>query len=91
MLTTDPGRRRSLGPARPRDSFLARRAGAIDRLVRAGMPRTIAQGWIAAWDDSTSELTDFRAAEDFWDLGYRYAVEEHRRGYRPRTRTSLAG
>jgi hypothetical protein len=43
--------------------FAARRESTIDRLVRAGLPRAMAQGWIEAWDESTAELSDFRKAE----------------------------
>jgi hypothetical protein len=55
------------------------------------MSGALAQTWIDTWDESTADLTDFRAADDFWELGFRYAVEEHRRGYRPPGVRSLAG
>jgi hypothetical protein len=77
-------RRREVGGPKGQDrGFAVGRATALDRLVRAGMPLTLAEGWIAAWDVSTAGLIDFRAAADFWELGYRYAVEEYRRGHRP--------
>ncbi len=47
------------------------------------MPLDRASAWIDAWDVSTRELVDFRRAPDFWQLGYRYAHEEHNRGYEP--------
>ncbi len=47
------------------------------------MPRAMAEAWIAAWDLSTAELADFRVAPDYWKQGYRFALEEYRRGYRP--------
>ena len=71
---------------RPRPSgtrFAANRAAALDRLVHGGIPRTMAQAWIEAWDESTAELHDFREAPDFWVQGYRFAREEYARGYRP--------
>ena len=43
----------------------------------------MADAWIDAWIESTEGLRDFREAADFWTLGYRFAVEEYRRGYRP--------
>lgn len=72
-------------PARDwvQSQFLAGRTACLDRLVRAGMQRSIAQGWIEAWDVSTAELGDFREATDFWTVGFSYAVEEYRRGYLP--------
>jgi len=84
-------RRRPASPDRVQSQFLAGRIACLDRLVRAGMPRSIAQGWIDAWDVSTAELADFREATDFWTLGFRYAVEEHRRGYRPPERERFIG
>ncbi len=47
------------------------------------MPVSRASAWIDAWDVSTCDLIDFRRAPDFWQLGYRYAREEHNRGYEP--------
>jgi hypothetical protein len=64
--------------------FAAGRVAALDRLVRAGIPRRMAEAWIEMWDVSTAELYDFRSAPDFWAVGYRYAVEEYKRGYKPR-------
>jgi hypothetical protein len=82
---SDPERQRQ------RRRFAARRLAVVDRLVRGGMPRTFAEAWIEAWDASTAALVDFRAAADFWDLGYRYAMEEYRRGHRaPGARNSAA-
>lgn len=71
--------------------FAARRAEVVDRLVAGGMARVLADGWIAAWDVSTAGLVDFRAMPEFWDLGYRYALEEHRRGYLPPESLRLIG
>jgi hypothetical protein len=65
------------------DAFWRRRDATVERLARAGMPRALAEAWIAAWDLSTAELADFRLAPDFWTQGYRFALEEYRRGYRP--------
>jgi hypothetical protein len=55
----------------------------VERLARAGLPRLHAEAWIAAWDESTAGLIDFRAANDYWELGFQYAIEERRRGYHP--------
>ena len=63
--------------------FAARRATAVERLVLAGIARRHAEAWIAAWVMSTAGLNDFRAAADYWDLGFQYAIEERRRGYQP--------
>jgi phosphohistidine phosphatase SixA len=63
--------------------FAAGRATAVDRVVRSGIPRAMAEAWIEAWDESTAELHDFRDAPDFWTQGFRYALEEYQRGYRP--------
>jgi hypothetical protein len=63
--------------------FAARRAAVVERLVRAGIARRHAEAWIAAWVNSTAGLNDFRAAADYWDLGFQYALEERRRGYHP--------
>ncbi len=38
---------------------------------------------MAAWDNSTVGLTDFRATPDYWELGFQFAIEERRRGYLP--------
>ena len=43
----------------------------------------MAEAWIAAWDLSTADLADFRSAPDYWQQGYRFALEEYRRGYLP--------
>jgi hypothetical protein len=74
-------RRRVRGSKVSKDSakFAARRESTIDRLVRAGLPRAMAQGWIEAWDESTAELPDFRNAPDFWVVGYKFAQEEYER------------
>ena len=53
------------------------------RLVRCGIPADLAGAWIDAWDRSTINLAAFRSADDFWDVGFRFAIEEYRRGYRP--------
>ena len=77
--------RRSGGRLRPTGTkFAANRAAALDRLVHGGIPRTMAEAWIEAWDESTVELHDFRDAPDFWIQGYRFAREEYERGYRPK-------
>ena len=74
-------RRRVRGVRPSKDSlkFAARRENTIDRLVRAGLPRMMAEGWIEAWDESTAELSDFREAPDFWAVGYKFAQEEYKR------------
>jgi hypothetical protein len=64
-------------------SFAARRTATVERLVRAGIPLQFAQVWIAIWDESTAGLGDFRAASDYWELAFQYALEERRRGYVP--------
>jgi len=70
-----------------RDSFDARfeadREAALRHLVRIGIPVFKAQAWLAAWDESTLQLRDFRNAADFWDQGYLFALEEYRRGHDP--------
>ena len=40
-------------------------------------------GMDVAWEGSTWGLLDFRAAADYWELGFQYAIEERRRGYQP--------
>jgi len=59
------------------------RDATVKRLVRAGISTELATAWIDAWDRSTADLPDFRNASDFWHQGFRYALEEYRRGYRP--------
>ncbi len=72
-------------------TFAARRVATVDRLVRAGIPRGMAEAWIDTWDASTAELHDFRSASDFWAVGYRFAVEEYKRGYKPPPRATHRG
>jgi hypothetical protein len=55
------------------------------------MPRAMAEAWIDAWDESTAELHDFRDAPDFWTQGFRFALEEYQRGYRPHWRPDASG
>lgn len=66
-----------------RHGFRAQRRETIQRLARAGIPLDLAVAWVQIWDRSTAVLPDFRAAPDFWSQGFRYALEEYRRGYRP--------
>jgi hypothetical protein len=84
-LVSDARRRPGAGTAPQLElDFAAARAATIERLVRAGIPPTMAEAWIATWDESTAPLYDFRRAPDYWKLGYRFAQEEYRRGYKPR-------
>ena len=77
---TAPRRRvRVPAPSREARRFAVRREQTIERLVRAGLPRVEAEGWIDAWDESTRELFDFRNAPDFWTVGFRFAQAEHER------------
>ena len=62
--------------------FAARRATAVERLVLVVLDQHLAIE-VAAWVMSTAGLNDFRAAADYWDLGFQYAIEERRRGYQP--------
>jgi hypothetical protein len=71
----------------PDERFKSRRAAAVQRLVGAGVPRSKAEAWISAWDESTSPLRDFRQASDFWDQGFLFALEEHRRENDPQARS----
>jgi hypothetical protein len=83
-LVSDPPRRPTAGLAQQHElEFAAARAATVERLVRAGMPPTMADAWIATWDESTAPLHDFRHAPDYWKQGYRFAQEEYRRGYKP--------
>jgi hypothetical protein len=84
-MITEPAPRlpTRLPTTRQERAFATRRTVVIERLVRAGLPRLHAEAWVFAWEDSTSGLTDFRAAVDYWELGFQYAIEERRRGYRP--------
>jgi hypothetical protein len=79
-------KRAGAGAGQPGLAFAAGRTAALDRLIRGGMPRAMAEAWIDAWDESTLELYDFRCAPDFWTQGFRYALEEYQRGYRPQWR-----
>ena len=77
---SDPRRRAGeANPTRDGRTFAARRVDTIDRLVRAGMPKAMADAWIDAWDASTADLPDFRKAPDYWAVGYRFAQEEWKR------------
>jgi hypothetical protein len=80
-IELDP--RTSAAPTRRGSTFVVRRAHTVERLVRAGLSRQHADAWIAAWLESTAGLKDFRAADDYWDMGFHYAIEERRRGYTP--------
>jgi hypothetical protein len=85
MVTERATRRPTRFPSieRQERTFLARRAAAVERLVLSGIARRHAEAWITAWVESTAGLTDFRAAADYWELGFEYAIEERRRGYHP--------
>jgi hypothetical protein len=83
-------RRSGSTPVDAARAFASGRAGALDRLVRGGIPRAMAEAWIEIWDQSTIGLPDFRSAPDFWTLGYRYAQEEYERGYRPIWRRDIS-
>jgi hypothetical protein len=74
-----PRRIRRTRPSRESRKFAARREATVERLVRAGLPRIMAEGWIDAWDESTIDLSDFRNAPDFWAVGYRFAEAEYER------------
>lgn len=81
VFTTRPT---SLRPAWVDDrAFARRRAIALKRLTRLGMPEPKAEAWIHAWDETTADLVDFRRAPDFWQLGFEYALEEYRLGFDP--------
>lgn len=81
MFTTPPT---PLRPAWVDDrAFARRRAIALKRLTRRGMPERKAEAWIHAWDVTTAGLVDFRRAPDFWQLGFEYALEEYRLGFDP--------
>jgi hypothetical protein len=82
-LAAVPNRSTSRSSSPQPDAFRRQRDATVDRLARGGMPRALAEAWIAAWDLSTAELPDFRLAPDFWTQGYRFALEEYRRGYLP--------
>jgi hypothetical protein len=85
IVSDRPGRVRGTHVSKESRKFIARRQKTIERLVRAGLPRIMAEGWIEAWDESTVELADFRNAPDFWAVGYRFAQAEYDRlaGRRP--------
>jgi hypothetical protein len=82
-MEANANRRRPTLRLLPDERFDSRRHATIQRLVRAGVPRRKADAWISAWDESTAPLRDFRRAADFWDQGYLFALEEHRRGNDP--------
>jgi hypothetical protein len=80
MIRPDtPVRRARRAPS----TFADRRERTVARLIRAEISRELAETWVHNWDVTTRGLVDFRGADDFWDLGFQYAVEEYRRGYRP--------
>jgi hypothetical protein len=74
-----PRRVRGAALSKEARKFAARREHTIVRLVGAGLPRNLAEGWIEAWDESTAGLFDFRNAPDFWAVGYRFAQAEYER------------
>jgi hypothetical protein len=85
LATTQPAhapRSALVRPQRPTPFWLGR-ARAFQRLIAAGLPSALAEGWMDAWDESTADLLDFRSASDFWEIGFQFALEEYRRGYRP--------
>jgi hypothetical protein len=55
------------------------RVKVIDRLRRAGIPTANGELLVDEWLASTEILHDFRAAPDFWQLAYEFAVDEYRR------------
>jgi hypothetical protein len=85
VATTQPTHETAPGRARqPRPTpFWLGRARAYQRLIATGMPSLLAEGWMDAWDRSNADLADFRTAPDFWEIGFAFALEEYRRGYRP--------
>ena len=83
MLTSDARTGLRTLPPSVDGRFATDRAATVERVTRSGIPRGMAEAWIDAWVESTEGLRDFREARDFWTLGYRFAVEEYRRGYRP--------
>jgi hypothetical protein len=62
-------------------AFTKGRARALVRLERAGLTQRQAYAWLTAWELSTAGLDDFRRSSDFWELGFQFAREEHRRGH----------
>jgi hypothetical protein len=52
-------------------------------LELAGLRAADAEAWVEAWAVTTEGLDDFRASSEFWQLGFDYAIEEHRRGHQP--------
>ena len=64
-------------------TFAAGRNATIKRLIRSGIPAPMAEAWVASWEAGAAGLHDFRRAHDFWLVGYRYAIEEYKRGYEP--------
>ena len=76
--------RTEMRPTDPRaHAFAMGRARALASLEREGLSTRQAQGWIAAWDFTSTGLNDFRQSSDFWELGRQYALEERKRGYLP--------
>jgi hypothetical protein len=60
-------------------SAAAARISVIDGLRRAGIPTATGELLVDEWLASTVMLLDFRAAPDFWQLAYEFAVDEYRR------------
>ena len=62
-----------------RPSAAAARINVIDALRRAGIPTATGELLVDEWLASTEILHDFRAAPDYWQLAYEFAVDEYRR------------
>jgi hypothetical protein len=64
---------------RARHAFSSARGRVVERLVGAGVERATGDALVDEWLRSTEMLSDFIAAPDYWQLAYRFALDEYRR------------
>jgi hypothetical protein len=69
--------------ADPERIFAARKAATIERLVADGVPRSMAEAWIASWESGIADVDDVRQDPRFWESGYIFAHRQWELGDKP--------
>jgi hypothetical protein len=72
-------------PEIPTDAvrYSVSRAGTVHRLIADGIPQSMAEAWLAAWEERAAGRLDLRRDARGWDEGYAYAVREWAAGRTP--------
>jgi hypothetical protein len=63
--------------------YAVSRAGTLHRLIADGLPQSMAEAWLAAWEERSGGRLDLRRDARAWDEGYAYAVREWAAGRTP--------